>query len=170
MNDGTIPRLPTSPHPPLPNAPGWFARAAQQPATSVSLAGVIALGIVQGYGAISGGATEQDLLDRIAKIEKDKADQARADKIAEDAQACAEGMAALLDADPTKSPIAKVRKEHRDHADEQLEFQAEIASYAETAFAAFAKKLKVPADDVTPSPRFDEYKKKGFARGIQGDR
>lgn len=170
MNDGTIPRLPTSPHPPLPNAPGWFARAAQQPMQSVSFAGVLTLAIVQAYGSISGGATEQDLLDRIAKVEKDKEDQARAAKVAEDAQTCAEGVQQLLDPDPTRSPLARARKEHQDHADEQLEFQAEIASYAETVFAVFARKWKVDKNDVRPSPRFEEYKKKGFARGIKGDR
>lgn len=156
MADGTITRpVPTSPHPPLPNAPGWFARAAAQPGQTTALVGVIALAIVEAWSRISGDQMERDLQEKIAQMEADRAAEEERAEVSEAVKACA-GLA------EPGGAIDRFEQSQRAHANEQLEFQAEISQYTRGAVDAFAKKLK--ADVPAASDRHKEYEKKGFAR------
>jgi len=84
LADGTVPRAsmhPTGAHPPLPNAPGWFARAAQHPTQTGTVVGVIALALLEAWSRVSGDSMEQELQDRIEQIEADKAAEEKADAL-----------------------------------------------------------------------------------------
>jgi hypothetical protein len=141
----------TAPHQTLPNAPHWFGAILANPAQSIALLGVLALGGLQGADAIRGHDLESDLQARL----DDDAQKALLAQAVADAAACSTSVAAL------SAQIQQLGIAADESADERIAFLGEIAQYLDR----LAHKLT----DSPPvfGPRLDEYVRKSLMRGYR---
>lgn len=139
----------------LPNAPGWFASIARHPAQAVTLAGVLILGGLEAVQTAGGEDLEEQLEEKLKDAERAAEDRA----LLEQAAACDDQLGELAEAQE------KFKSEMRTRDDDKFAYMSEIVEYIQ---ALAAKLTKNPPK---PSPRLEEYSRKGFARAIRnGDR
>ena len=145
----------TAPHQTLPNAPHWFGAILANPAQSIALLGVLALGGLQGADAIRGHDLEDDLQARLDQRQTDDAQKALLAQAVADAADCAASVSAL------SAQIQKLGIDADESADERIAFLGEIAQYLD--------RLASELTDSPPvfGPRLEEYVRKSLMRGYR---